>query len=64
VLLALVAVHKWPLIQLDANNAFLNGNFFEEVYVDLPLGYSPKVNAPPKGEHLVCQLHKSIYGLK
>ena len=39
VLLALVASQKWYLVQMDVNNAFLNGDFFEDVYMDLPLGY-------------------------
>ena len=49
VLLALAAIHKWPLIQLDVNNAFLNGDLFEELYMDLPLGYTPKIGVLPKG---------------
>ena len=39
VLLALAANQQWLLVQLDVNNAFLNGDLFEEVYIDIPLGY-------------------------
>ena len=58
VLLNLAAVHRWNLMQLDINNAFLNGVPFEKIYIDLPLGYHSKK------ENLVCKLNKSIYGLR
>lgn len=64
VLLALAAINYWSLVQLDVNNAFLNGDLFEEVYMDLLLGYKPQNCVPRHGERLVCKLHKSIYGLK
>ena len=63
VLLSVAAARKWHLFQLDVNNAFLNGDLFEEVYMNIPLGYS-STNVSPKGEQLVCKLNRSIYGLK
>lgn len=48
VLLAIAAQQKWHLMQLDINVAFLNGDLFEEVYMQLSIGYHIK------GENLVC----------
>lgn len=64
ILLALAAINNWNLVQLDIHNAFLNGDLFEEVYMDLPLGYSPQNISNSCSGPLVCKLHKSIYGLK
>ena len=35
-LIAMAAVHRWPLYQMDVKNAFLNGDFHEEVYMQPP----------------------------
>ncbi|CAL2231092.1 unnamed protein product [Prunus armeniaca] len=56
-LLAVALGHQWILSQMDAKNAFLNGDLFEEVYMVPP----PGVLHNP-GE--VCRLRKALYGLK
>lgn len=63
VLHTLAVSYNWSLVQLDVNNAFLHDDLVDEVYMDLPLGYKHNM-VGPKGERLVCRLHKSIYGLK
>ena len=57
-LLALAAKHNWLLKQLDVNNAFLHGDLYEKVYMDLPQSVSP----PKPGQ--VCRLNKSLYGFR
>lgn len=62
-MLALAACHKWHLVQLDVNSAFLNWDLFNEVYMDLLLGY--EFHKLVKQENkVVRKLHKSICGLK
>ena len=59
VIMTLVAHFDLELQKMDVKTKFLNGNLEEEVYMKQPEGFSSN-----GGEHLVCKLKKSIYGLK
>nr|KYP46701.1 Retrovirus-related Pol polyprotein from transposon TNT 1-94 [Cajanus cajan] len=59
IIMALVAHFDFELHQMDVKTTFLNGNLEEEVYMKQPEGFFSS-----DGEHLVCKLNKSIYGLK
>jgi len=58
ILLSLAANLDWPLHQFDVKNAFLHGELEEEVYMDLPPGYTASTDA-----NVVCKLQRAIYGL-
>ena len=59
VLLSLTANLDWQLHQFDVKNVFLHGDLEEEIYMDIPPGYS--TNDEVK---VVCKLKKALYGLK
>ncbi|GKV29174.1 hypothetical protein SLEP1_g38122 [Rubroshorea leprosula] len=52
-LLAIAAMWRWKLFQMDVKNALLNGNIEEEVYMKPPSG----LNHPP---NKVCQLRRAL----
>ena len=53
----MASVRHWSISQLNVQNAFLNGELREEVYMQPPPGYYA-----PDG--MVCRLRHSLYGLK
>lgn len=58
ILIHMAFVNKWPLHQIDINNAFLRGYLFEKIYMRPPPGYT-------KGKFgQVCKLNRTLYGLK
>ncbi|RVW89802.1 Retrovirus-related Pol polyprotein from transposon TNT 1-94 [Vitis vinifera] len=59
VLISLAANLNWPLHQFDVKNDFLHGGLEEEVYMDIPPGYSVTT-----GTNEVCKLQRALYGLK
>lgn len=59
IILSLAISKGWPLRQLDVDNAFLNGDLKEIVFMTQPPGFINK-HHPTK----VCRLHKSLYGFR
>ncbi|KAI5349975.1 hypothetical protein L3X38_002866 [Prunus dulcis] len=59
VMMALVAHFNLYLHQMDVKTAFLNGDLYEEIYMQQPEGFIQEGR-----EDQVCKLRKSIYGLK
>ncbi|KAJ4716916.1 Reverse transcriptase, RNA-dependent DNA polymerase [Melia azedarach] len=56
-LLAVAAICRSTLSQMDVKNSFLNGDFTEDVYMKPPPGYV-------HSSHKVCKLRRALYGLK
>lgn len=75
-LLAVVAIQNWVTHQMDVTNTFLHDDLNEEVYMELPQGYTgwgsrittesllTSVTRKAAVTRLVCKLVKSLYGLK
>jgi Reverse transcriptase (RNA-dependent DNA polymerase) len=59
VVLSCASNFDWPLHQMDVKNAFLHGNLDEEIYMEVPPGYTCTGM-----EQKVCKLNKALYGLK
>uniref|UniRef100_A0A2N9H958 Reverse transcriptase Ty1/copia-type domain-containing protein n=1 Tax=Fagus sylvatica TaxID=28930 RepID=A0A2N9H958_FAGSY len=57
--LSIAVMNRWPLRQMDDNNAFLNGALTETMFMEQPPGFKDL----SKPNH-VCRLRKEIYGLK
>ncbi|KAH9718181.1 retrovirus-related pol polyprotein from transposon RE1 [Citrus sinensis] len=60
ILLSLAVNLDWPVQRFDVKNAFLHGDLFEEIYMDLP----PRCSGTERLNQKVCKLKKSLYGLK
>ncbi|KAG8499759.1 hypothetical protein CXB51_006518 [Gossypium anomalum] len=61
IILSIAMTNGWPLRQVDVNNALLNGDLTDEVYMQQPPGF---VKSGTTGEKLVCRLTKAFYGLR
>ena len=59
IIMTLVSHFELELQKMDVKTTFLNGNLEKEAYMKQLKGFSSS-----GGEHLVCKLKKSIYGLK
>ncbi len=58
-ILALAALEDMEIHQMDMKTTFLNDKLEKEIYMQQPQGFVYQ-----GGEHLVCKLQKSLYGLK
>nr|GFA22461.1 ribonuclease H-like domain-containing protein [Tanacetum cinerariifolium] len=57
--LSLALFRGWLVHQLDVKNVFLNGDMSETVYM-----YQPSAFVDSRFPYHVCQLQRSLYGLK
>ena len=59
IVLSMDVINNWKLRQVDINNAFLNGELTETVYMPQPEGF-----VDTDHPRYVCKLKKALYGLK
>ena len=59
IIMGIVSHFDLELHQMDVRTTFLNEDLVEDVYMSQPIGFEEVGK-----EHMVCKLHKSIYGLK
>ncbi|KAL5563802.1 hypothetical protein UlMin_033549 [Ulmus minor] len=59
IVLTIALTFGWKVRQLDVQNAFLNGDLEENVYMSQPPGFSHS-----QYPHKLCKLRKALYGLK
>ena len=59
ILLSIVTYYDYEIWKINVKTTFLNGYFEENIYMMQPDDFRTKGQ-----EHMVCKLHKSIYGLK
>ncbi|CAL1401782.1 unnamed protein product [Linum trigynum] len=59
-LLAIASIQNWHLHHMDVNNAYLNDDLDEVVYMELP----PRLKEKTELRGKVCRLKKFLYGLK
>jgi hypothetical protein len=56
--ISIAASQGWPLYQMDVKNAFLHGDFKEDIYMTSPPGLFSSLSSD------VCKLKQSLYSLK
>ncbi|KAH9667538.1 hypothetical protein KPL70_021080 [Citrus sinensis] len=59
IVLSLATMHRWTIRQVDVNNAFLNGELTEDVFMCQPEGF-----VDLQKPSYVCKLKNALYGLK
>lgn len=57
--MSIAVCNGWEIKQIDMNNAFLNGDLNEDVFMSQPEGFQDMEHP-----HYVCKLNKALYDLK